>query len=257
MPFIRNAHLADIDRLVDLEFETFHDIYQENPTEPNAIKDMLLSRFNIIQDLMIVGEIEGSIEGVMACLRTNRDANQIKSWEETTNYGTIIDSHTPEGKNFYIINLAVTERGSEKNLSDQLIANMLGKFIKSQGSQAQLLSRIPQFSQWIKENNVLFDDLSIEKQDNLAQSYTEKTKIVNGKERLYDGVLQRYVTAGAKPIAVLRDGYTDPSSLNYGVLCVYENPLPTCMIKNKAISQLAGKAIQFASNHPRLLKVLP
>lgn len=243
--------------MVELELETFQDVYEVNPVAPDAIRTMLENRLNIIEDLMIVGEVDGVIEGVMACQRTNKAASEVKSWEETTNYGTLKGTHNPTGKNFYVVNLAVSERGSAYNLSDQLIARMIGKFLEVQAEEAHLMSRIPQFSQWLEEREIPFDSLSIEAQDELAESYLHTTKIVDGKKRLYDGVLQRYVDVGCRPVALLRDGYEDPRSHNYGVLCKFENPLPDRFKRSRIVSLLAGKALQCASNHPSLLKALP
>jgi len=253
-PVVREAQEADIDRLVELEFETFHDVYETHPVDPDRVRAMLVTRLAIIQELMIVGEVDGTVEGVMASQRTSKGYSQVKSWEETTNNGLLAGTHEPEGKNFYIVNLAVTKKGSQHNLSDQLIAATLGRFVGVQGEEAQLLSRIPQFRQWTEDRQIDFDSLSLADQDALAEKYVYETKVVNGRERLYDGVLQRYVDAGARPKAILRDSYTDPSSYNYEVLCTYENPLPEALRKNRVASSLAGRAIRYASNHPWLLK---
>jgi hypothetical protein len=83
------------------------------------------------------------------------------------------------------------------------------------------------------------------------------TKTIHGTERLYDGVLRRYVEFGVKPVCVLRDSYNDPSSHNYEVLCIFKNPLPETLRRNRIISRLAGRAILYASHHPDLLRYLP
>ncbi len=238
---IRTARSSDIDRLVELEFETFEDVYETYPADPEEVRTMIETRLGVIEDLMIVGEVNGVIEGVMACQRTNKDASQIVSWEETTDNGMLTRTHIPTGKNFYIVNLAISKKGSDQNLSDRLIAMMMGRFIEQQGEEAQLLSRIPQFSQWLEEQHIDFDSLTIAQQDILAEQYVGTTKVVDGRERRYDGVLQRYMDAGVKPVAVLRDSYTDPSSRNYEVLCTFENPLPDVLKRNRMVSALAGK----------------
>ncbi len=255
-PIVRGATSDDIERLVELELETFHDVYAVNPVAPEAIRSMIETRMDVARELMIVGEVGGIIEGVMMCQRTDKDSSEVRSWEETTNNGTLVGTHFPAGKNFYIVNLAVTERGSAHDLSDQLIAMMLGKFVEAQGEVAQLLSRIPQFSQWLNERHVDFSSLSDEAQDSLAEEYIHATKVVDGKERLYDGVLQRYVEAGVQPTTLLRNGYTDPSSHNYGVLCTFENPLPDMLKRSRIVSLLAGRAISCAANYPKILKKL-
>jgi hypothetical protein len=256
---VRQATFADIDRLVELEFETFEDVYVDNPPDPIDVREMITKRLDTVQDLMIVGEVNGVIEGVMACQRTDLAVGDVKSWEETTNNGTLEGTHNPNGKNFYVVNLAVSQEGSKNDLSDQLIAMMIGKFIETQGNEGHLLSRIPQFAQWLQDEQHInnFAALSISEQDSWAEKYVMTTKVVDGQERLYDGVLQRYVDVGVKPMAVLRDSYQDPSSHNYEVLCVFENPLPDTLKRSRMASRLAGKTLQYAANHPSLLKYLP
>jgi hypothetical protein len=252
-PVVREARVSDIDRLVELEFETFDDVYKENPADPENVRSMIEARLGVAKELMIVGEVDGVVEGVMACQRTDKSADQIHSWEETTNYGTLVGTHVPDGKNFYIVNLAVSKKGSEHNLYNQLVAHMTGRFIEAQGEQAQFLSRIPQFSQWLGEQHINFDALSATDQDALAHEYVAATKIVDGKERTYDGVLYRYIQTGAQPVAIIRDGYIDPSSRNYEVLCVFGNPLPEKLRRSRIISHLAGRAIRYMSNFPVLV----
>lgn len=254
---VREARYEDIDRLVELEYETFHDVYEGGTFDARAVRNMMLTRLSIAQELMIVGEVDGVVEGVMACQRSNKGADDVKSWEETTNNGTLVGTHVPDGKNFYIVNLAITKRGTEHKLFDQLTARMISRFVEVRGEEAQLLSRIPQFSQWLIEQGIDFAALDNDAQDALANHYVTVTKMIDGKERLYDGVLRRYVEFGVKPVSVLRDSYNDPSSHNYEVLCIFKNPLPETLKRNRIISRLAGRAIRYASNHPDLLRYLP
>lgn len=254
---VREARYEDIDRLVELEFETFHDVYDGGTFDANSVRNMMLTRLSIAQELMIVGEVDGRVEGVMACQRYNKGADDVKSWEETTNSGTLVGTHVPDGKNFYIVNLAITKKGTEHNLFHKLTFRMMARFVEARGEEAQLLSRIPQFSQWLIEQGIDFATLGYDEQNAWANQYVTVTKMINGKERLYDGVLRRYVEFGVKPVSVLRDSYNDPSSHNYEVLCIFKNPLPESLKRSRIISRLAGRAIRYALNHPGLLKYLP
>lgn len=254
---VREARPDDLERLVQVDLECFSDVYETNPVDPREIYEMLAMRQSIAQELMVVGEVNGIIEGFMTCQRTEKDSSQVRSWNETTNHGTLVGTHTPSGRNFYIVNLTVTEKGSEFDLSDQLIARLLGRFVEVQGEVAHLLSRMPQFSQWLNEQRIDFDNLSDDAQDELAEKYINATKVVDGEERLYDGMLRRYGEFGAKPVAVLRDGFGDPASQDYSVLCTFENPLPGRLKRSRLASLLAGKALQYAANHPKLLEKLP
>lgn len=254
--FVREARPEDIERLVEIDLECFADVYDSHPTSPQEIHSMLLKRQGIAKELMIVGEVDGIIEGFMTCQRTNITAETLRTWEETTNNGTLIGTHNPSGRNFYVVNLTVTRKGSEHGLSDQLIAKLYGKFLEIQGEKAYLLSRIPQFSQWLEDQSINFEGLDPNTQDALVNEYLNITKMVNGKRRFYDGMLERYAAVGARPIRALRDGFIDPASKNYSVLCVVENPLPTRVKKSRTGSLLAGKAIGLASKHPSILRKL-
>ena len=256
-PLVREARPEDMPRLVEVDLECFQDVYEANPVDPQEIQAMLETRQSIAKDLMVVGEIDGSIEGFMTCQRIGHEADQIKSWEETTNSGTLVGTHIPTGKNFYIVNLTVTDKGTEHDLSDQLIARLLGRFLEIQGEETYLLSRMPQFSQWLEESQIDFESLSDDVQDEFAQEYIGATKTVEGKEYLYDGMLRRYGEFGAKPVTVLRDGFVDPASHNYSVLCVFKNPLPEKLKRSRLVSRLAGLAVRYAANHPKVLSRLP
>lgn len=253
---VREASPEDIPRLVEIDLECFEDIYEQDPVSPEEIYAMLETRQSIAGNLMVVGEIDGRIEGFMTCQRTDKDVTQVRNWAETTNDGTLVGTHIPEGKNFYIVNLTTTKRGSDYDLSDQLIARLYGRFLEIQGEEALLLSRIPQFSQWVLEQGIDFESLSAEDQDTLAESYIHATKRVDGRERLYDGMLERYARSGARPEAVLRDGFGDPASHNYSVLCVVDNPLPERLKRSRVISKLAGVTLRLAANHPRVIQKL-
>jgi hypothetical protein len=74
------------------------------------------------------------------------------------------------------------------------VARLLGNFIEVQGEVTHLLSRMPQFCEWLDEQHIGFDGLSADDKDALAEKYVCSTKLVDGEERLYDGMLQRYLT---------------------------------------------------------------
>src|SRR5947209_12530334 len=97
-PYVREARSGDIKRLVEIDFECFQDVYEANPVDPKDVYAMMATRMATIQQLFIVGEIDGVIEGVMACQRTDRNYSEVKSWEETTNNGTLDGTHMPSGK---------------------------------------------------------------------------------------------------------------------------------------------------------------
>ena len=253
---IRLATPQDIERLVEIDLECFEDAYRDDPPSFEEMRERFDSRQRIAGELMLVGEVDDKIEGTMACQATDKEIEDFTSWEETTDNGYLTTTHNPDGRFFYVINLAVTPRGSEVNLSDFLVTNMYGRFVEQRKEATLLLSRIPDFSKWLEENNIEFDSLDPTEQDLLATGYLSATKIVEGKEVTYDGILRRMIREGSKPVRAVREGFQDPPSHNYGVLCIYEGPIPLALRRNKIVSKLAGKALIFASQHPAIVQKL-
>lgn len=253
-PQVREAMPSDIPRLVDIDLACFEDVYGDAPPSRSEVTEMLTNRLRAAGRLMIVGSVGNHVEGFMTCQVTNKRPQDFIDWDTTTDNGHIISTHNPDGDSFYIVNMTVTQEGSSSNIGDMLISNMYGRFIEQQKDTAQLLSRIPQFSRWLEESGIEFDNLSETEQDELAESYTHHKKLNDkGKEVLYDGMLRRYGYAGAKPVKVVRDGFKDPASRDYGVLCVVDNPLPEFMRRNGAMSAIVGKALRSISQKPAVV----
>ncbi len=253
-PFVRVATHDDIDRLVEIDLLCFDDVYGDQPPTSEDVHVMLTDRLNAAGELMVVGEVGGQVEGFMTCQITDKGPEDFITWEETTDNGHITGTHNPDGSSLYIVNMTVTPVGSEAGIGDMLIANMYGRFIERRKDSAQLLSRIPQFSKWLLEQEVEFSGLTEAEQDALAEDYIHATKPgKNGKPILYDGMLRRYGYAGAKPVKVIRNGFPDPVSHDYGVLCVVENPLGRAR-HNRVAASLAGKAIKYLSQKPTIVQ---
>lgn len=251
---VREAAPSDIPRLVDIDLACFDDVYADSPPSRTEVADMLSDRLRAAGRLMIVGSVEGRVEGFMTCQVTDKKPEDFVDWETTTDNGHITKTHDPKGDSFYIVNMTVTPQGTESNVGDMLIANMYGRFIEDRKNTAQLLSRIPNFSKWLSEHEIDFTNLSEAEQDVLAEEYTrEKKRNEKGKEVLYDGMLRRYGYAGAKPVKVVRDGFKDPVSQDYGVLCVVDNPLPAVVRRSKIASSIVGKALQAVSQKPSIV----
>lgn len=253
-PRVREATQSDIPRLVDIDLMCFDDVYGDTPPPRAEVGDMLTDRLKAAGKLMIVGSIDNQVEGFMTCQITDKRPGDFVDWDTTTDKGHITGTHNPEGDSFYIVNMTVTPQGSDSNLGDMLIANMYGRFIEHRKDTAQLLSRIPQFTRWLQESNIDFDALSDVEQDELADAYTREKKVNDkGREVLYDGMLRRYGYAGAKPVKVVRDGFKDPASQDYGVLCVVDNPLPKVIRHNKVASAVIGRTLRSVSQRPSIV----
>lgn len=251
---VRPATPEDIHRLVEIDFECFDDAYREDPPSYDELYERFATRQQVIGDLLVVGEVDGQVEGSMACQVTDKHVDDFTSWEESTDDGYLTNTHDPDGRYFYVVNLAVTERGSEVGLSDLLVANLYGSFLEQRKESVLLLSRIPELNQWLVENGIDFENLNPEEQDEVVAEYVNATTVSDGKEVAYDRILRRMIRQGSTPVKPIRNGFQDPPSHNYGVLCTYEGPVPLAIRRNRLASKMAGKALKFASNHPDLLK---
>jgi hypothetical protein len=119
-------------------------------------------------------------------------------------------------------------------------------------------SRMPQFKQWLKKKQVSNETLEdATKLDALANEYAFSTKMVNGKEVRTDLELRMYEKAGFKLMRVVRGGFSDEASLDYGVTCRVDVP-PEKFIRFLCRSSLVGKGtaafLRFAIKHPALLE---
>ncbi len=251
---IRPATPGDIARLVEIDFECFNDAYREDPPSYEELYERFAARQQAIGELLVVGEIDGQVEGSMACQATDKYIDEFTSWEECTDNGRLTTTHDPEGRYFYVVNLAVTDRGSEVGLSNQLVANLYGRFVEQRKESVLMLSRIPDLGQWLEENGIDFETLEPEEQDKIVDIYVNTTTIIGGREVAYDTILRRMIRQGSKPVKAVREGFQDPPSHNYGVLCTYEGPIPKAIRRNRIASKMAGRALKFASQHPDLLK---
>lgn len=249
---VREASIGDIERLVDIDIQCFDDIYSEHPPDTESVEDMLTKRLKNAGELMIVGSVNDEIQGFMTCQIIDNDPSQITSWETTTNNGTLEGVDTQNGKYFYVVNMTVTKDGSNNNIGSMLVANMCARLIEAGAEKAFLLSRLPGFKSWVTSLGLDPSELDEQTVDSLATQYSNLT-IENGQNKApYDPMLRRYSEYGTRPVRLVKNGYEDPASLNYSMLCEFINPMGKYR-SNRVIRTLASKALKRASQHPEII----
>ena len=181
----------------------------------------------------------------MAC-PTSKAAEDFISWEDTTDNGTLKTTYDPAGEYLYVVSLSTTPEVSGIGGGDMLMANMIGRIIGG-NYQAYFESRVPGLRGWVlkqcRENKTSLKDLN---QDDLyayAQQYFELTTTVDDKTVPFDPLLRIYESMGCSFVKIVPDAYQDPKSLNFGVVCHYDNPLPVALRRIPGVPQLYGKAI--------------
>ncbi len=249
---IAEVQPEDITRLAEIDIECFGDAYEQSPVSSSEVGRMLHERLSNAGELMIKGVVNGKIEGFMTCMKTSLDAEDIKSWEETTNHGTLQTTFDKNGKNFYVVNLTVTPNGSANHIGSALVANMIARLIEHNAGKAYLLGRIPGFKDWLTNRDIDPDIASNAELDALADEYAHETIIVDGVVVTRDPVLRRLHEFGTKNVRVIRNGFDDAPSLNYSVLCEFNNPLAKS--NNILTRKVAAKALACASQHPSVIE---
>jgi N-acetylglutamate synthase-like GNAT family acetyltransferase len=255
---IRKAEHSDIERLAEIDLARFRKAYGINPPTKEEVKDMLTRRLYNSPDLMFVSELDGKVEGFITGFLTNKPMESFTTWEETTNNGTLDGVVDPEGKVMYIVNMTVNPNAAKKTGAEMLEASLMAYALEHGVDYGYFVSRMPQFKQWLKKKQVSDEMLKDEiKLDALAEEYAYSTKVVNGKDVRTDLELRMYESAGFKLVKVVRGGFSDEASLDYGVACRVDVP-PEKLLRFLCRSSLVSKAtagfLRFAIKHPALLE---
>lgn len=198
----RNAIIADVDGLVALE----NDVWGDGA----ANHEQLASRIKVFPQGNIIAIYDGRIVGYVAFEYVDDITNHSAfTWADITDNGMIINSHKPDGKYLYGINLSVHNSMRGQHLSLDLFLKVWANIILNNKKGTFLGSRIPCFMSYKKRNPGIS-----------AEEYVSLKRMGHA----YDPELRLYEKDGLKPIKVLPDYFPDPPSLNYGVLVYRNNP---------------------------------
>ena len=169
------------------------------------------------------------------------------SWEETTDHGRLDTLYKAGGKNGYVVTLSMDpdvkgQRG-QNLLFVQQVATMVGENM----NLAYFESRMPGLRRWVESRCAAtgqsVEDLAEDQKQQLAQEYFGLTRIRDGKEVPYDPLLKVYAGFGCKFSKLVPNAYRDEESMDFGVLCTFDNPLPTWARKSSLVRKAATGAI--------------
>jgi hypothetical protein len=139
---------------------------------------------------------------------------------------------------------------------DMLIANLMAQGIQEGIEYGYFISRMTIFSAWVKRqirHGEVHSDISAEALDNLAVQYANSKDVVDGKEVRTDYELRMYEELGFQMGRVIRDGFQDPPSMNYGVLFRADVPPKGVMKKSKLIRYGMANSLRIMARHPKVL----
>ncbi|MEI7452284.1 MAG: hypothetical protein WCK37_03730 [Candidatus Falkowbacteria bacterium] len=198
----RQATLDDVDGLVTLEKE----VWGVNGANYNQLE----SRIKIFPQGNIIAVCDQQVVGYISFEYVDNvvDSRDF-TWDDITDYGSIIKSHKVNGEYIYGINISVHHLMNGYDLFFILGLEIWINGILNNKKGVFLGSRIPYFARY-KKSNPLID----------VNDYVDLKR--NGK--YLDSELRLYERDGLKPVKVLPGYFPDPDSLNYGVLVYRNNP---------------------------------
>ena len=226
---VRKATLADIPRIVEVDMQSFDKVYQGYVAGSDELRADLTQKFTgrlekVGGKLMPVLERDGEIVGVMVCCPTSKRPEDFKSWEDTTDNGTLETTYDPKGENLYVVTLSVLSAGTQAK--DKLFVDQMSKMLGLGYKTAFFESRLPGLKNYARNRanhtGKTLEYTTAEELDKYAIDYYNKTDTIDGKEVPYDRLLRLYDRVGCKIIKLVPNAYRDEPSLDYGAVCVYD-----------------------------------
>jgi len=257
---LRGAREEDIDQLVTVDLKTFDSVYKDRETSEEELRaeltGMFTERYEMLGGQWIrVLEKDGKLLGCIVACPTSKPPEDFISWEDTTDNGTLKTTYDPQGKYLYVVSLSAMPEISGAGGGDMLMANMIGRIIGGD-YHAYFESRVPGLKRWVmnqcRPTKTKLANLTEEQLDAYAEEYFGLEVEKDGKQVPIDPLLRMYDSMGCSFVKIVADAYQDSLSLNYGVVCQYDNPLPDLARRIPFVRRAAGGLIGLVS-HSNLL----
>jgi len=258
----RSAEMADVEEMVNIDLKAFSSVYSNYGKDEDELRAELREKFTHRMELVggqfiKVAERDGEMVGFIACCPTSENPENFRSWEESTNNGTLNGTYDPDGKNLYIVSLSMIAKGSAELAQNMLFGNILSELVKGDFDLAYFESRVPGLRRWMRNQSKIlgleFSSLSDSQKDEFARQYFMLKKEKDGKLVPKDKLLEIYDSAGCRFVDIYRDAYQDELSMNYGVLAIFDNPVPERARKIPVVRKLASVAITGAAKSNYLM----
>lgn len=199
---LRSLSLGDIPRLLEIEKEAWN-------KQQRASRAMLTARIETFPEGCFCAEKDNKIWGyaINQIVEFEKFSQSNITWYNITDNGFIRKSHTYQGDSLYGINISVSRVCSDKRVARKLYEYGARLSIKMNLKQILLGSRIPSFHKYADKMNV-----------------TEYVQTRTRTGRHIDPELDLYTKIGMKIDRVLPNYFSDPDSLDNGVLVKWINP---------------------------------
>jgi hypothetical protein len=266
VPFVmREATVADVPALVDIDMVAFRSVYAHYGMGEDELAADLINKFYGRMEILgdgwteiLFSRDERPLGFIMAC-PTSESPEDFVSWEHTTRNGTLDGTYDEDGNFLYVVSLSVLPEASNAGGQDMLMMNMIGNIVKGD-YHAYFESRLPGLKRWMmsrcRENGLKLDALNQEERDGFAEQYFESRIEIDGKKVPTDRLMRMYESMGCSFVKLAPDAYQDELSMNYGVVCQYDNPLPDWVRRSAIARGVIGSAIRVASHSPDLIERL-
>ena len=263
---MRRATRDDVPAMVDVDLKAFHSVYKDSPLSPEELRADLLTKFAGRYEKiggkwieMVFSRDDRPLGFIMGC-PTSKPPEEFVSWEDTTDNGTLDSTYDPNGKHLYVVSLSTVPEASSNGAQDMLMVNMIGNIVGG-GYEAYFESRLPGLKKWVlgqcRASGKRYGDLTKTECDNYAQTYFESKIVKDDKKVPLDPMMRMYEGMGCSFVKLAPDAYQDSLSMNYGVVCRLDNPLPPKLQHYRAAQKLAGLGFRAVSHVPLLIDKLP
>ena len=255
-PRIRPFRSDDIEEMVDLDLQSFWNVYTAYDKPIADIREELINKFSgrvettgpdwvdILEDINT-----GSIVGFLMSCPTNKRPEDFISWEDSTDNGSFKNLYDKDGKRLYVATLTISPGllKSDSNIDNLLYASLTSKALSRGYEGAFFESRLPGLKKWIQKQTGVEDPSKMNPKilDEYANQYAHLKNNINGREVFYDSLLRSFDDFGCRFTGPIRNAYQDEPSLNYGMLAEIDTPLKTKRFR-RPIQILAGHAIRGA-----------
>jgi len=259
----RSAEMHDVPTMVDIDMRAFASVYGGYDKSEDELRDELTQKFTNRMELVgghyiKIAERDGEMVGFIACCPTSENPENFRSWEDSTDNGTLNGTYDPNGKNLYIVSLSMLSKGSAELAQNMLFGSMLSELVNGDFDLAYFESRVPGLRRWMRaearRSGLEFKCLSEDQKDAYALQYFNLKKEKNGKMVPKDKLLEIYDSAGCRFVDIYKDAYQDELSMNYGVLAIFDNPMPERARKIPVVRKMASLAIRQAAKSNYLME---
>lgn len=255
---IRQTKLDDDRAFIKIEYDRYAQNYKEQPRKKSDVAEMFHRRYANAKRWMWTLEINGRPEGFITGQPTFQLPEEFTSWEQSTNNGTLDGTYQEAGDYVYVVNLDVSRRGTKLGGQYLLMAHLGARAIMEGKKAAVFESRMPEFREWLHKyahrKGLNAQAISAKKLDSLAAKYSQTRRTIHGKSVPYDRLLRFYEKTGFTFVGTVRNAFNDPESLDYGVVCVGNNPIPQ-HLRVKPVNKAVGYLFKSVARSPKLFRL--